>query len=226
MTYPGFVPTNNMVTPDANGNYDYSDDPFINPTTFPFIKDPFTGSALQCKTTWAARSSLPQSIPTDHRPRQGPPAVSSRLRWSIRLARGSLRFTQLPMPPALSASTTLISFYQKAQRMARGIVRLDHNFSSKDSVFARSSYDQATNFIPGGSPTWSEATAFGSNQFINNHGRNLALSETHLFSPNTINQLNAGFSRIFNHILSFGTGTCEASIIGIPGANLGASAIP
>ena len=82
-------------------------------------------------------------------------------------------------------------------------VRLDHNFSSADSVFARFSYDQATNFIPGGSPTWSEATAFGSNQFINNHGRNLALSETHVFSPNTINQFNAGFSRIFNHILSY-----------------------
>ncbi len=99
--------------------------------------------------------------------------------------------------------------------------RLDHNFSSKDSAFARFSYDQATLFVPGGSPSWSEATAFGSNQFINNHGRNLALSETHVFSPNTINQFNAGFSRIFNHILSFGTGTCEAAIIGIPGANLG-----
>ena len=105
-------------------------------------------------------------------------------------------------------------------------VRLDHNFSSADSIFARFSYDQATNFIPGGSPTWSEATAFGSNQFINNHGRNLALSETHVFSPNTINQFNAGFSRIFNHILSFGTGTCEASIIGIPGANLGSKCDP
>ncbi len=101
-------------------------------------------------------------------------------------------------------------------------VRLDHNFSSKDSAFARFSYDQATNYVPGGSPTWSEANAFGSNQYIANHGRNLAVSETHVFSPNTINQLNAGFNRIFNHILSFGTGSCEAATLGIPGANLGA----
>jgi hypothetical protein len=99
-------------------------------------------------------------------------------------------------------------------------VRLDHNFSSKDSAFARFSYDQATNFVPGGSPTWSEQNAFGSNQHIENHGRNLALSETHLFSEKTINQFNAGYNRIFNHILSFGTGTCEAAILGIAGADL------
>src|ERR1039458_2033408 len=94
-------------------------------------------------------------------------------------------------------------------------IRLDHNFSSKDSVFGRFSYDQATNFVPGGSPTWSEVNAFGSNQYIDNHGRNAVVSETHVFSPNTINQATAGFSRIFNHILSYGTGSCEASVIGI-----------
>jgi hypothetical protein len=102
-----------------------------------------------------------------------------------------------------------------------GDIRIDHNFSNKDSIFARFSYDQATNFVPGGSPTWAEVNAFGSNQYIDNHGRNVALSETHLFSDRTINQASFGFSRIFNHILSFGTGSCEASIIGIPGANLG-----
>jgi len=100
-------------------------------------------------------------------------------------------------------------------------IRVDHNFSSKDSAFARFSYDQATNFVPGGSPSWSEANAFGSNQHINNHGRNAVITETHVFSGNTINQATVGYSRIFNHILSYGTGTCEAAILGIPGADLG-----
>ena len=31
-------------------------------------------------------------------------------------------------------------------------VRLDHQFSTKDSAFARFSYDQAVSFVPGGSP--------------------------------------------------------------------------
>jgi hypothetical protein len=105
-------------------------------------------------------------------------------------------------------------------------VRFDHNFSSKDSLFARFSYDQATNFVPGGSPTWAEQNAFGSNQHIENHGRNVVGTETHVFSANLINQFTAGFNRIFNHILSFGTGTCEAAKLGILGADLASSCDP
>lgn len=102
-------------------------------------------------------------------------------------------------------------------------VRVDHNFSSKDSVFARFSYDQAVSFVPGGSPGFAEQGAFASTQDITNHGRNVAVSETHLFSANLINQFNAGFNRIFNHISSFGTGSCEAAKLGIQGADLGSA---
>ena len=101
-------------------------------------------------------------------------------------------------------------------------IRLDHNFSNRDSVFARFSYDQAVSFVPGGSPGFAEQGAFASTQNITNHGRNVAVSETHIFSDRTINQFNGGFNRIFNHILSFGTGTCEAAKLGIQGADLGA----
>ena len=100
-------------------------------------------------------------------------------------------------------------------------VRVDHNFSGSDSLFARFSYDQATVFIPGGSPGFAEANAFGSTQNIENHGRNAALSETHVFSSNSINQFNVGYNRIFNYIKSFGDGTCKSQELGIPGANLG-----
>ena len=101
-------------------------------------------------------------------------------------------------------------------------VRLDHNFSSKDSAFARFSYDQAVSFVPGGGPPgFAEAGAFASTENIQNHGRNIAVSETHVFSANTINQLNGGFNRIFNHFTSAQSGTCYAATIGIQGANLG-----
>ncbi len=100
-------------------------------------------------------------------------------------------------------------------------VRLDHNFSVRDSLFARFSYDQAVSFIPGGSPGFAEANAFGSTQNIDNHGRNIAISETHVFSDRNLNQFNAGYNRIFNYINSFGSGTCISQKLGIPGANLG-----
>jgi len=84
-------------------------------------------------------------------------------------------------------------------------VRVDRNFSSKDSVFARFSYDQASSFVPGGvTAGFAEQGAFASTQHITNHGRNVAISETHIFSDRNINQVTVGFNRIFNHILSFG----------------------
>jgi len=99
-------------------------------------------------------------------------------------------------------------------------VRLDHNFSNKDSVFARFSYDQATSFVPGGSPGFAEQGAFASTQDITNHARNAVISETHIFNDHNINQITGGFNRIFNIILSFGNDSCEAQKIGILGADL------
>jgi hypothetical protein len=107
-------------------------------------------------------------------------------------------------------------------------IRLDHNFSNADSMFARFSYDQANSYVPGGTPTWAEANPFGSNQLISNHGRNVVISETHIFSPNNINQAYAGFNRIFNHITSFGefgAPPCEAANLGIIGADLNSKCV-
>ena len=101
---------------------------------------------------------------------------------------------------------------------------MDQTFSSKDTAFARFSYDQATSCIAWWRTRqglrW-KAGAFGSNQRIANHARNIALSETHVFSPRMLNQASFGYNRIFDYILSQGTGTCASAKLGIPGANLG-----
>ena len=90
-------------------------------------------------------------------------------------------------------------------------VRLDENLSSKDTLFARFSYDQATSYVPGGAPGFAEQGAFASNQSIANHARNAAISETHVFSPTTVNQISFGFNRIFDYITSQGTGQLPGS---------------
>jgi hypothetical protein len=101
-------------------------------------------------------------------------------------------------------------------------LRLDHSFSSQDSVFARFSYDQATEFLPvGESAGFLDPDGFSSSQSLADHGRNAALSETHVFSPATLNKATVGYNRIFNHILSFADGSCISQKLGIPGANLG-----
>ena len=220
--FTGFVPTNSMVTPDANGNYNFNVDPLGNVRGslndgFPHLKNPFSGQGFFCQPNTTTPIAVDPANGSQPGGTFGCDVIPAALINPI-----GAKVAQLyPAPNTSSAGFNYVN--QPVRKVNEGTfdIRLDHNFSNKDSAFARFSYDQATNFIPGGSPTWSEQNAFGSNQYIDNHGRNAVVTETHLFSPNTINQFTAGFSRIFNHILSYGTGTCEAANIGIPGADLG-----
>ena len=76
-------------------------------------------------------------------------------------------------------------------------------------MFSRFSYDQAVSYVPGGGgpDSFAEQSAFGSNQGFQNHARSLAIGETHVFSPTTVNQFTFGYNRIFDYITSQGTGT-------------------
>ena len=100
--------------------------------------------------------------------------------------------------------STIPTFPSGKLNEGNGTIRLDHNFSSNDSAFARFSYDQANSYVPGGSPSWAEQNPFGSNQLIANHARNVVISETHVVNSRNINQAYFGFNRIFDHITSYG----------------------
>jgi hypothetical protein len=128
-----------------------------------------------------------------------------------------------PLPNANNAALGYNYTSEPVRKLNEGKfdIRLDENISAKDTLFARFSYDQATSYVPGGAPGFAEQGPFASNQGIINHARNVAISETHLFSPNTVNQLSGGFNRIFDYITSQGTGSNEATALGIPGADLG-----
>jgi hypothetical protein len=128
-----------------------------------------------------------------------------------------------PLPNADNAALGYNYVSEPVRRLNEGKfdVRFDENISSKDNLFARFSYDQAQSYVPGGAPGFAEQGPFASNQSIANHARNVAISETHIFSPTTVNQLSGGFNRIFDYITSQGTGSCAARALGIPGADLG-----
>jgi hypothetical protein len=231
VSYPGFVPSTAMITPDANGDYDFTNDPSGSPRPGTFIGktnqdgfgdlvNPYNNfTPFQCNGAGNAIAPNPAT---------GAQAAGTNCNIIPAGLINSIGVSVAQLYPTPNVSTPGLGYNyvdQLTRKLNEGTwdARIDHTFSSTDSLFARFSYDQATNLIPGGSPTWSEANAFGSNQHINNHGRNAVVTETHLFSPNTINQFTAGFSRIFNHILSYGTGSCESAILGIPGADLGSA---
>src|SRR5215469_7691718 len=224
--FTGFVPTTGMTTPDANGNYDFSGaataKQLINPYTPHQVIPPSTTPVpvpFQCNIS----DGLPETPVNGSQPYvAGVTQPCNLIPGAVVNAVGARVLQLYPTPNVLNAvGYNYVNVPVRRTNEGTGDIRIDHSFSANDSIFARFSYDQATNFIPGGSPTWTEQSAFGSNQYIDNHGRNVAVSETHVFSANTINQATAGFNRIFNHILSYGTGSCEAAMIGIPGADLG-----
>jgi len=231
--FTGFVPTKPMVTPDANGNYNESTNPFGIQLNNPYTPKVFNSVGLLVPVPFQCviATGLPETPVPAGNPNAGSQPVVPGVTQDCNIIPGSLinpigiEVAQLYPQPNVQNNPAFNYATQPTRKLNGGTwdVRVDHNFSNKDSVFGRFSYDQATNFVPGGSPTWAEWTAFGSNQHIENHGRNAVVSETHIFSSNTINQFTGGYNRIFNHILSygeFGPQRCEGAALGIPGSDL------
>ena len=103
----------------------------------------------------------------------------------------------------------------------QGDIRIDHNFSNNDRFFGRFSAERAEQYLPTGLPDFGATGGFASNQTFKTRAYNVALSQTHVFGNNVINQFTAGYNRVFNYITSFGYGSNKSREFGIPGANLG-----
>ncbi len=74
-------------------------------------------------------------------------------------------------------------------------IRIDHNFSEKDSIFGRVTYVDNPEFIPGPFPGIADGGSFSDGD-QSAKSSNSVISETHSFSPNLINEARAGFNRI------------------------------
>jgi hypothetical protein len=74
-------------------------------------------------------------------------------------------------------------------------VRGDEYFSERDTMFARASYSDNPQYLPGPFSGIADGGAFMQG-YQTATTINLALSETHTFSPSTINEARLGFSRI------------------------------
>jgi hypothetical protein len=216
--FTGLVPTAAMRTGD------FSHDVFGNPTTSQLL-NPWATQGTNANPVAVpfmcdgAGNALPAAA--DGSQAVGTPC--NKIPQGLINPIGQQLINLYPSPNANNAAQGYNYVSEPVRKLDEGKfdIRLDDNISSKDSLFARFSYDQATSYVPGGAPGFTEQGTFASNQSIINHARNAAISETHLFSPTTINEVSYGFNRIFDYITSQGTGSCFAKTIGIPGANLG-----
>jgi Carboxypeptidase regulatory-like domain len=224
IAFTGLLPSLAMRTGD------FSSDAFGNPVAGLAIVNPNMIGASTSPTAYpnvyfqcdSAGNPLPSN--PDGSQAQGTPCnkIPSRLINPI----GQAMMNLYPTPNANNASAGYNYVNQPVRQLneTKFDTRLDYTLSGQDNLFGRFSYDQAFSYVPGGSPGFAEASAFGSNQRIINHARNVAIGETHVFSATMVNQASFGYNRIFDYITSQGTGTCASALIvpgGIPNANLG-----
>ncbi|PYS07712.1 MAG: hypothetical protein DMG15_29510 [Acidobacteria bacterium] len=74
--------------------------------------------------------------------------------------------------------------------------RLDYSINPHDTVFARFTGTNMVTFQPYGNSNLNETLVPGFGYHIVTHSRNLALSHTHVFAPNLINEFRAGYLRV------------------------------
>ncbi|HET7748289.1 MAG TPA: TonB-dependent receptor, partial [Terriglobales bacterium] len=77
-------------------------------------------------------------------------------------------------------------------------IRIDHKIAAKDDFFGRFSYENQPSFIPAPFNNVLDGGGFFDGLEDNSY-RSLALSETHLFSSNLVNEFRAGYNRINAH---------------------------
>jgi hypothetical protein len=206
--FTGVMPTAAMRTGD------FSDNVFGQPNTIQ-LTNPANGSPFAC----AAGSPVP--VNADGSQTGGSPC--NIIPKSLINPIGQKLINLYPLPNADNAALGYNYVSEPVRKLNEGKFdfRVDENLTQKDTLFSRFSYDQAQSYVPGGAPGFAEQGAFASNQSIGNHARNAAISETHIFSSNKVNQFTFGFNRIFDYITSQGNGSCYANVIGIPNADLG-----
>jgi hypothetical protein len=220
--FNGIVPAAGMHTSAAQPYADFSTDYFGNPVSATSITNPYTGGTpFQCD----AGTGLPTAVNPNGS--QVPGVACAKIPAALVNPLGAALVNLYPLPNVTgNPNYNFTSEPVRSLDETKFDIRVDHTFSSADSIFSRFSYDNAVSYVPGGGGVGSqvEQSAFGSNQGIINHARNIAIGETHVFSPTTVNQFSFGYNRIFDYITSQGTGTCDSANlagIGIPGANLG-----
>jgi Carboxypeptidase regulatory-like domain/TonB dependent receptor-like, beta-barrel len=99
-------------------------------------------------------------------------------------------------------------------------VRVDHKISNGDYAFVRFSYEDQPRFIP---PPFGNALDGGSffSGDEDNAYRSVAISETHTFSPNLVNEFRLGYNRINAHRFQINSNVDVASQLGFPGVPFG-----
>jgi hypothetical protein len=127
---------------------------------------------------------------------------------------------KIPMPtPGLTGSNNLDQTALSTTDVNQYNARIDHTFSTSDSVFVRGSIFDANGFLPFGSSALNEALfpAFGYN--LRTHTDNLSATWSHVFSTTWLNELRFGWMWVGGGETSTNAGNNFAGQTGLQGVS-------
>ncbi|PYT24892.1 MAG: TonB-dependent receptor [Acidobacteria bacterium] len=99
-------------------------------------------------------------------------------------------------------------------------LRIDHKISDSDSIFGRFSMSNQNLTPPSPIPPPLDGQAFTSGDFLN-RPRNVVITETHIFTPRTVNELRLGYTRNRSERLQFNSDKNLSADLGLPGIPFG-----
>ena len=237
ITFTGLVPSGTSPSGTSAGTGmrggDFSADPFgaslsgIGPAFTPVIANP---NMVGASNAYFQCDSLGNPIMANADGSQAPGVNCNKIPSNLIDHVGQSMMNIYPLANANnpSAGYNFVNEPVRSLNETKFDARVDETLTASDNLFARFSYDQAFSFVPGGASGsgvsgLAESNAFGSNENLYNHARNIGIGWSHVFSPTTLNQASVGYDRIFDYIASLGNYTCGAANFGIPNADLGCS---
>jgi hypothetical protein len=125
-----------------------------------------------------------------------------------------------PAPNVNINGSNFLSEPEKTYSRNNADVRIDQKISDRDNLFGTFSYENQPSFTPSPFQNELDGGAF-SDGYENDSFRSVALSETHVFSPNLVNEFRLGYNRINTHRYQLNANTNVSAQLGFPGVPFG-----
>jgi hypothetical protein len=136
----------------------------------------------------------------------------------------ALKYFALYPAPNLQGAINNFTYSPKATQYSHTADgRVDQHFSEKDNFFVRYTFNDVTTFTPSGLPAVSGIDPGGPVSYpgtARDKAQQLLLNHVHIFSPNVILELKAGYTRINNVSYPLNYGKNYAQQFGIINANI------
>ena len=122
--------------------------------------------------------------------------------------------THVPQP---TSGSTLTSVEQQDREINQVSLRVDHQLTISDQLFARFSTFDADEVQPFGTSALQETLVPGFGRSLTTKTRNLVASHTHVFGPSLLNELRFGWMTVSGGQISQNQGTAFAQQVGLQG---------